>query len=65
MYAELSQLYNSYIKFLYNFKLKSQILSVRMSEVSQKLKNISIGDILMNYENFDALITEIFNIFEH
>lgn len=34
MYAEISQLYNSYIKFLYNAKLKSQLLSVRMSEVS-------------------------------
>jgi hypothetical protein len=65
MYAELSQLYNSYIKFLYNFKLKSLLLSIRMSEVSPKLKGLSIGDILMNYENFDALITEIFNIFEN
>lgn len=42
MYAEISQLYNSYIKFLYNFKLKSPFLSVRMSEVSSKMKNISI-----------------------
>jgi len=65
MYAELSQLYNSYIKFLYNFKLKSKILSIRMSEVAASLKNLSIQDIFMNYENFDALITEIFNIFEH
>ena len=36
-----------------------------MSEVAASLKNLSIQDIFMNYENFDALITEIFNIFEH
>lgn len=38
MYAELSDLYNSYIKFYYNYKLKSQLLNVRMSEVSNKIK---------------------------
>jgi hypothetical protein len=42
MHSEISQLYISYIKFLYNFKLKSTILSVRMTEVSQKIKNSPI-----------------------
>ena len=65
MYAELSQMYSSYIKFYYNFKLKSQLLNIRMGEVSSKLRNCSIQDILMNYENFDALIQQIFQIFEH
>lgn len=36
-----------------------------MSEVSEKLKKCTINDILMNYEGFDALITQIFAIFEH
>lgn len=36
-----------------------------MSEVSQKLKGQTIQDLLKNYENFDALISEIFCIFEH
>lgn len=65
MYSEISQLYNSYIKFLYNFKLKSNILSVRISEVSAKLKNSPTSEVLQNYESFDALLTQIFNIFEH
>lgn len=39
MYADLSQAYSSYIKFYYNFKLKSQLLNVRMGEVSQRLRN--------------------------
>ena len=34
MYAEISQLYNTYIKFLYNFKLKSPLLNLKMAEVS-------------------------------
>jgi hypothetical protein len=65
MYQEITTLYNSYLKFLYTFKLKSTILSVRLSEVSAKLKNAPTSEILANYESFDALITQIFSIFEH
>jgi hypothetical protein len=36
-----------------------------MSEVSEKIKKCSVNDLLMNYENFDALITEIWAVFEH
>lgn len=36
-----------------------------MSEVSAKIKSVSIQEILGVYEAFDALITQIFNIFEH
>jgi hypothetical protein len=57
MYAELSQLYNSYIKFYYNFKTQSLLLNCRMSEVSAKVKALPNNEILMNYENFDALIS--------
>jgi hypothetical protein len=65
MYQDITNLYNSYLKFLYTFKLKSNILSVRISEVSSKLKNSSTSEILANYESFDALLTQIFGIFEH
>ena len=65
MYAEISEQYNSYIKFYYNFKLKSQLLNCRMGEVSEKIKKLNLSDILMNYENFDALVTMIFAIYEH
>jgi hypothetical protein len=57
MYAEISQLYNTYIKFLYNFKLKSTLLNIRMSEVPNKLKQTSMSEILQIYECFDALLT--------
>jgi deoxyadenosine/deoxycytidine kinase len=39
MYAEIIQLYNSYLKFLFTFKAKSPLLSSKMGEVSQRLKN--------------------------
>ena len=43
MYSEISQLYNSYIKFLYNFKLKSKLtsqitISVRDIEVKRAIQ---------------------------
>ena len=65
MNAEISGLYVTYIKFLFNYKLKSNLLSIRISDVSQKVKSLSVQDILFNYESFDALVTQIFTIFEH
>ena len=65
MYYELSVLYINYLKFLFNFKIKNKILNIRMSEVSAKVKAQTIGEIFLTYESFDALITQIFNIFEH
>lgn len=65
MYAELSVLYANYLKFLAAFKYKSKLLSTRMSEVSAKVKNATTSEIFYTYESFDALITQIFNIFEH
>ena len=50
-------MYNTYIKFLYNFKLKSQLLSVRISEVAARIKQCSIPEILATYEAFDAFLT--------
>ncbi len=65
MYTEISVLYSNYIKYLINFKARSQLLSIRMTEVSQKAKNFSIKEILSNYEHLDALIQMIFATFEH
>jgi hypothetical protein len=58
-------LYNTYLKFLFTFKAKSPLLSSKMAEVSQKLKNSSMQDILSAYENFDGMLTAIFAVFEH
>ena len=54
MYSEIIKLYNDYLKFLYNFKVR--ILSVRMTDVSLKVKQYSISDIFTTYESFDAML---------
>jgi len=56
MYSEIIKLYNDYLKFLYNFKVRSPILSVRMTDVSLKVKQYSISDIFTTYESFDAML---------
>ena len=56
MYADLSQMYANYIKFLVSFKTKSELLNLKISDVSAKVKSIHTIDLLFNYENFDGLI---------
>ena len=57
MYADVIQLYNSYLKFLFTFKARSPLLNSKMSEVSQRLKSASRLEILQFYESFDAMLT--------
>lgn len=42
MNSEISNLYVSYIKFSYNFRHKTNILTSKMGEVSIKLKGMEI-----------------------
>ena len=65
MYADLSHMYANYIKNLVQFKMKSEVLNGKMSELHSKVKNLQTSDLLFNYENLDCLITLIFGIFEH
>lgn len=57
MHSEVSQKYVSYIKFVYNFKLRSNLLNLKMTDVSQRIKQLTVNDIFMNYENFDGIIS--------
>ncbi len=65
MYSDIIQLYNTYLKFVFNFKARSNLLNSKMSEASMKIKNASVPEILSIYENFDAMLTSIFSVFEH
>lgn len=65
MYFDIISLYNTYLKFLFNFKARSPLLTAKMSEVSVGLKKASMNEILQCYESFDAMLTQIFSIFEH
>ena len=65
MYAELSILYSNYIKHLAHYKEDHDLLSMKIADVSQKIRNLSVTDMLVNYEFFDGFITQIINIFEN
>lgn len=57
MYVELSVLYSNYIKYMAHYKEKHDLLSMRITDVSQKVRSLSVSDMLMNYEFFDGFIT--------
>lgn len=61
----LSQLYCSYIKFMIKFIHKSKVLSVRITDVTKLVKKMKTKDIFTHYENFDAIISQIMQIFEN
>lgn len=61
----ISQLYCAYLKFLIKFMNKSKLLSIRISEVTRQIKKLKNKDIFATYESFDALITQIIQMFEN
>ena len=61
----LSQLYCAYLKFLIKFVRKSKVLSMRISEVTKHVKKMKNKDIFSHYETFDALISQILQMFEN
>ena len=64
MYADLSEKYATYLKFLISFKVKYEFLNLRMTDVNAKAKAAGVVDLLAVYEQFDALISQIFNFLE-
>ena len=61
----LSQLYCSYIKYMIKFIHKSKVLSIRITDVTKLVKKLKTKDIFAHYENFDAIISQIMQIFEN
>lgn len=61
----LSQLYCAYIKYLIKFIKKSKVLSIRISEVTRQIKKMKNKDLFAHYENFDAMISQIIQMFEN
>lgn len=53
------------MKFLIKFMNKSKLLSVRISEVTRQVKKLKNKDIFTTYEHFDALISQIIQMFEN
>ena len=44
---------------------KTKVLSIRISEVAKQVKRMKTKDIFIHYENFDAIISQIMQIFEY
>lgn len=61
----LTQLYCDYMKMLISFNTKSEVLTVRISEVTRKVKKMKTKDLFFHYESFDAMIGQILSMFEN
>jgi hypothetical protein len=65
MYTEISRVYADYIKFYLNIACKTDILAKGMQKISDDVRALRTKDILLHYEYFEALVTQIFNLFQH
>ena len=65
MYTEISRQYSSYIKFYLNIANKTDILAKGMQKISDDVAALRTADILKHYEYFEALVTQIFALFQH
>lgn len=65
MYTEISKQYSDYVKFYINIANKTDILSKPIQKISEDVRALSTSDILRHYEYFEALVTQIFQLFTH
>jgi len=61
MYTEISKVYSEYIKFYLNIACKTDILAKGMQKISDDVRALRTKDILLHYEYFEALVTQIFS----
>jgi hypothetical protein len=65
MYNELTNLYKNYLKSIVAYKVNADLLTMRISDVSEIVKNVEMDDILFTYECFDAMIQILWRFMEH
>ena len=65
MFMEISKQYSVYIKYYMNTCMKTDILTKPRKGFSDEVRNLNISDILKNYEYFEGLSTQIFDLFQH
>lgn len=63
MYTEISKQYSNYVKFYVNIANKTDILSKPMAKISDDVRQLRSSEILKHYEYFEALVTQIFQLF--
>jgi len=61
--TDISKAYSTYIKFYLNVSIKTDILCKSLGSISDDVRNLSDSQILKNYEFFEALSTQIFDLF--
>ena len=62
---EISKQYSVYIKYYMNTCMKTEIMTKPRKGFSEEVRNLSMGEILKNYEYFEGLSTQIFDLFQH
>jgi len=65
MYNELTNYYQSYIRSVVNYKINADLLTMRINDVSEIIRNVEMDDILFTYESFDAMIQILWRVFEN
>ena len=65
MYIELSKQYSNYVKFYLNVSVKTDILCKGLKTISSDVRALKTSEILKHYEYFEAMVVQIFEIFQH
>jgi|JI9StandDraft_2_1071091.scaffolds.fasta_scaffold145119_2 hypothetical protein len=65
MYNELCNYYQSYIRSIVTYKVNADLLTMRMNDVQEIVRNVEMDDILFTYECFDKMIAILWRVFQH
>mmetsp|Transcript_28307 Transcript_28307/g.37781 ORF Transcript_28307/g.37781 Transcript_28307/m.37781 type:complete len:120 (-) Transcript_28307:1379-1738(-) len=65
MFMEISRQYSVYIKYYVNTCDKTDILVKPRKGFAEEVQKLSMNEILKNYEYFEGLSTQIFEMFQH
>ena len=62
---EISKQYSVYIKYYMNTCNKTDIMTKARKGFSEEVRKLKMSEILKNYEYFEGLSTQIFDLFQH
>jgi hypothetical protein len=65
MFMEISKQYSVYMKYYMNTCMKTEIMTKPRKGFNEEVRNLSMTEILKNYEYFEGLSTQIFDLFQH
>jgi len=65
MFVELSKQYSNYVKFYLKVCTNTEIMCKGLKNISNEVRALRTVEILKHYEFFEAMVTQIFDIFQH